>query len=70
MPRVAQCTLGNGRSSDNLPQRGCIKRMVGRLMPQSLAQTYMHIVFSTKDRRPLLADAAIRDEMHHYLVGI
>ena len=39
-------------------------------MPQSLAQIYLHIVFSTKDRRPLLADATIRDEMHHYLGGI
>jgi REP element-mobilizing transposase RayT len=39
-------------------------------MPQSFAQIYLHIVFSTKDRRPLLADAAIRDEMHHYFGGI
>jgi putative transposase len=39
-------------------------------MPQSLAQIYLHIVFSTKDRRPLLQDAVIRDEMHNYLGGI
>ena len=39
-------------------------------MPQSLAQIYLHIVFSTKDRRPTLQDAAIRDEMHNYLGGI
>ena len=44
--------------------------MLGRLMPQSLTQIYLHIVFSTKDRRPWLADAAIRAEMHHYLGGI
>ena len=39
-------------------------------MPQSLAQIYLHIVFSTNDRRPLLADQSIRDEMYHYLGGI
>jgi len=39
-------------------------------MPQSLAQIYLHIVFSTKDRRPFLADASLRDELHHYLGGI
>ena len=39
-------------------------------MPQSLAQIYLHIVFSTKDRRLFLQDASIRDEMHNYLGGI
>ena len=39
-------------------------------MPQSLAQIYLHIVFSTKDRRPFLQDPSIRDEMHNYLGGI
>jgi putative transposase len=39
-------------------------------MPQSLAQVYLHIVFSTKGRVPSLKDAAIRDALHHYLGGI
>ena|ERR1043166_1241626 len=39
-------------------------------MPQSLAQIYLHIVFSTKERRPFLHDDTIRDEMHTYLGGI
>ena len=39
-------------------------------MPQSLAQIYLHIVFSTKDRRPFLQNDSIRDEMHNYLGGI
>jgi putative transposase len=39
-------------------------------MPQSLAQVYLHLVFSTKDRRPLLQDNAIREELHKYLAGI
>jgi putative transposase len=38
-------------------------------MPQSLAQIYLHIVFSTKERRPFLQDRAIRDELHQYLGG-
>jgi putative transposase len=38
-------------------------------MPQSLAQIYLHIVFSTKERRPLLHDQTIRDELHRYLGG-
>jgi REP element-mobilizing transposase RayT len=38
-------------------------------MPQSLAQVYLHLVFSTKNRQPFLQDAAIRDELHNYLGG-
>ena len=38
-------------------------------MPQSLAETYFHIVFSTKDRVPFLRDRALRDELHTYLGG-
>jgi putative transposase len=38
-------------------------------MPQSLAQIYLHLVFSTKDRRPFLQDLLVREEMHHYLGG-
>jgi putative transposase len=38
-------------------------------MPQSLAQAYLHFVFSTKNRTPWLSDPTIRDELHHYLGG-
>ena len=38
-------------------------------MPQSFAQIYLHLVFSTKERRPFLQDAAIREEAHDYLGG-
>jgi REP element-mobilizing transposase RayT len=38
-------------------------------MSQSLAQVYLHIVFSTKGRRPLLHDASVREELHNYLGG-
>jgi putative transposase len=38
-------------------------------MPQSLAQIYLHIVFSTKERRAFLQNAGVRDELHKYLGG-
>ena len=37
-------------------------------MPQSLAKIYVHVIFSTKHRQPLLADAW-RDELFHVLGG-
>ena len=38
-------------------------------MPQSLVLNYVHIVFSTKHRKPLI-DSGIEDELFHYLGGI
>ena len=38
-------------------------------MPQSLSNVVVHLVFSTKDRKPLLADEEIRAEMHKQLGG-
>lgn len=38
-------------------------------MPQSLIQIYVHIVFSTKDRKPFLQDTSFRDSFHAYLAG-
>lgn len=38
-------------------------------MPQSLAQILVHLVFSTKNREPVLEDD-IRDELHAYIGGI
>ena len=39
-------------------------------MPQSLSVVYIHLVFSTKDRRPFLRDKDIRGALHGYLGGI
>ena len=39
-------------------------------MPQSLAQIYLHIVFSTTNRTPFLQDQQIREDTHKYLGGI
>ena len=38
-------------------------------MPQSFSAVYLHVVFSTKDRRPLItADVSLR--LHEYLAGV
>ena len=39
-------------------------------MPQSLAQIYVHIVFSTKNRQPFLIEKDFRSRTHAYLCGI
>ena len=39
-------------------------------MPQSLSAVFIHLVFSTKNRRPFLRPDTLRIEMHAYLGGI
>ena len=39
-------------------------------MPQSLSAVYIHLVFSTKDRRPFLRDKPTRDALHSYLATL
>jgi len=39
-------------------------------MPQSLSAVYIHLVFSTKERRPFLRDEPTRVSVHSYLGGI
>jgi REP element-mobilizing transposase RayT len=38
-------------------------------MPQSLANILVHLIFSTKDRRPLIR-GDVRERLHAYIVGI
>ena len=38
-------------------------------MSQSLSNVIVHIIFSTKDRRPFLTDKDIREQMHAELGG-
>ena len=38
-------------------------------MPQSLAKNYIHLVFSTKNREPLIL-SSVRIQLHSYLGGI
>ncbi len=39
-------------------------------MPQSLSAVYVHLVFSTKERRPFLRDERVRGLLHSQLGGI
>ena len=39
-------------------------------MAQSLARLCTHLIFSTKDRFPLLSDKSIRADMHAYLATV
>ena len=39
-------------------------------MPQSLSAVYIHLVFSTKERRPFLRDRETREALHTYFGGI
>lgn len=39
-------------------------------MPQSLSIVYIHAIFSTKDRAPLLKDKKLRLELHSFLGGV
>ena len=39
-------------------------------MPQSLAKILLHIVFSTKNRKPFLKDKRVRGELHGYTIGV
>jgi REP element-mobilizing transposase RayT len=38
-------------------------------MPQSLGHVLLHLVFSTKDRRPFLVEP-VRESLHAYLAGV
>jgi REP element-mobilizing transposase RayT len=39
-------------------------------MPQSLSAVYLHLVFSTKERRPWFREQKTRENLHAYLGGI
>ncbi|MEX0716805.1 MAG: IS200/IS605 family transposase [Planctomycetaceae bacterium] len=38
-------------------------------MAQSLVQIYIHVVYSTKERRPFLTEKSLRERLHAYLTG-
>ena len=38
-------------------------------MPQSLARLHIHLIFSTKNREPLIRDA-VRDSLHAYMATV
>ncbi len=66
-PWVARPRLPKPQRAFHLPT---ITRARSRIMPQSLAQIYVHIVFSTKHRKPFLKDVEFRERTYRYLAGI
>jgi putative transposase len=65
-PNVAPKIFGATLSWRPMPRWG----ILNGVMPQSLSAVYIHLVFSTKDRRPLLRDKSARDALHSYLGGV
>ena len=39
-------------------------------MSQSLSKMWSHLIFSTKDRYPFLANSEVREQTHAYIAGI
>ena len=39
-------------------------------MPQSLSAVFVHLVFSTKERRPFFRDPDVRSSTHRYLAAV
>lgn len=62
-------TLGQETNEEDTPQ-GFHHAPANRAMPQSLVEIYVHIVFSTKGRKPFLQERSFRDRTHGYLKGI
>jgi hypothetical protein len=58
------------------PEKGCAERPPKNnnpgqfTMSQSLSQIYLHVVFSTKERRPFLLELSARQAMHKCLAKI
>jgi putative transposase len=59
--------LGNTAPTGNPRAKGPIDCRRSQTMPQSLAQLWVHIVFSTKDRRAYLQNENLRSEMFRML---
>lgn len=58
----------NGAKRHN--PKGVVANHENKPMPQSLSIVYIHLVFSTKDRRPFFRDRTTRESLHAYLGGI
>jgi len=50
-------------------RRSCVINS-NNAMPQSLSAVYIHLVFSTKERRPFLRDKVVRESLHAYLEAV
>src|SRR5438876_1368063 len=50
-------------------RRSCVINS-NNAMPQSFSAVYIHLVFSTKERRPFFRDQNLRSELHNQLGSI
>jgi putative transposase len=55
--------------SNPVQAEGLLHKPLPKPMPQSLNKVILHMVFSTKDRRPLI-DSDIRPRLHAYMAAI
>jgi REP element-mobilizing transposase RayT len=68
-PRVSAKRATLGRGIATIPNPKGVVQLRRIPMPQSLAQIYLHLIWSTKNRIPFLKDERLRGEMHAYLAG-
>ena len=62
---------GDAFDQNNLEEVESFQRATHhRRMPQSLSNILVHTIFSTQDRQPFFAEAALRAELHRYVGGI
>jgi REP element-mobilizing transposase RayT len=65
---AANATLGE--TNHTFSTLKALPRERRRTMAQSLVEIYVHIIFSTKDRRAFLADVQVRKDVHAYLASV
>ena len=60
---------GNALGSEIKKSQALKGRPIDQGMPQSLAKIYLHLIFSTKGRAPIINDQ-IRDPLHAYMATV
>jgi REP element-mobilizing transposase RayT len=65
-PMIAQGNALGGHKKQSQALKG---RPIDPCMPQSLSRIYLHLVFSTKGRAPIIKDQ-IRDSLHRYMATV
>jgi putative transposase len=69
-PRVATKELPWVKRRGDFNAKGVAPGVSFASMPQSLSVVYIHLVFSTKERRPFLRDSKLRQRLLAYLGSI
>jgi putative transposase len=61
--------LAQGIALGTCPSKIQSPERAAQSMPQSLARLHIHLVFSTKNREPLIADS-VHDSLHRYMATV